>query len=176
MDIISTLAVPLGVYDNKTTVNIGQNRWYGRVGTPIVWRIGAWVPGQRTTIEFLPAMWLFSDNHDYVGKTLKTEAMYQVEAHVTRDFMERLWGSLDVTSYSGGKASIDGVSGKPLNNLGVGGTLGYQLNENMQMTLSYSSTVNDKNPEDLKMDSFRLTLLYGWHPLIEGMRRLKGNE
>jgi hypothetical protein len=46
----------------------------------------------------------------------------------------------------------------------------------MQLFLSYSTTVNDNNPEDLKMDQFRFTLLYGWHPLIEGMRRLKGAE
>ena len=44
------------------------------------------------------------------------------------------------------------------------------------LNISYSTTVNDKNPEDLKMDGFRVTLLYGWHKLIEGMRRLKSNE
>ena len=38
------------------------------------------------------------------------------------------------------------------------------------------TTVNDKNAEDLKMDGFRVTLLYGWHQLIEGMRRLNSNE
>ena len=27
--------------------------------------------------------------------------------------------------------------------------------------------------EDLKMDTFRVTLIYGWHKLIEGMNRLK---
>ena len=37
--------------------------------------------------------------------------MYQLEGHLTRDFMERLWGSFDVISYSGGKATIDGVEG-----------------------------------------------------------------
>lgn len=176
VDLITSLAVPLGVYDNTSPVNIGQNRWYGRIGAPIVWQIGAWVPGKRTTLEFLPAIWLFSDNNDFMGKTLKTEAMYQVEAHLTRDLMERLWGSFDVTSYSGGKATLDGVSGNALNNLGMGGTLGYHVNDNMQLTISYSSTINDTKPEDLKMDGFRVTLLYGWHPLIEGMRRLKGNE
>jgi hypothetical protein len=104
---------------------------------------------------------------------MKTDPMFQVEGHLTRDFMENLWGSLDVTYYSGGKATIDSIQGKSLNNIGVGGTLGYHVNENMQLTVSYSSTVNDKNPEDLKMDGFRITLIYGWHELIEGMRRLK---
>jgi hypothetical protein len=99
--------------------------------------------------------------------------MFQMEAHLTRDFAEGLWGSLDVISYSGGKATIDGKEGSSLSNLGVGGTLGYHLNDNMQLTLSYNTTVNDKNDEDLKMDGFRITIIYGWHPLVEGMKRLK---
>jgi hypothetical protein len=176
LDIVSSLAIPIGEYNNESPLNIGQNRWYGRIGLPVVWQIGAWVPGKRTTIEFLPAVWLFGDNNDFVGQKMETEPMYQLEAHLTRDFMERLWGSFNVVSYSGGKATIGGVEGTSLNNLGLGGTLGYQLSQNMQLTLSYASTVNDKNPEDLKIDGFRLTFIYGWHKMIEGINRLKSNE
>jgi hypothetical protein len=129
-----------------------------------------------TIFELWPAVWFFSDNSDFVGKKMETKPMYQVEGHLTCDFMERLWGSFDIISYSGGQATIDGVEGSELSNLGMGGTLGYQVNENLQLTVSYSSSVNDKNPEELKMDGFRFTNLYGWHPLIEGMRRLSGNE
>lgn len=173
VDIMGSLAIPIGEYDNTSPINIGQNRWYGRIGIPVVWQIGQWIPGKRTTFELLPAVWMFSDNKDFVGKTMSTEAMYQIEAHLTRDFMERIWGSLNVISYSGGKATIDGVEGSALNNFGVGATLGYEINENMQLNVSYTSTINDSEPEDLKMDGFRVTLLYGWHPLVEGMRRLK---
>lgn len=176
LDVVSSLAIPVGNYDSESPINIGQNRWYGRIGLPVVWQLGAWVPGKRTTLEFLPAIWLFGPNNDFMGKTMETEPMFQLEAHLTRDFMEKLWGSLNVVSYSGGKATIDGVEGSSLNNLGVGGTLGYQINDNMQMNLSYTSTVNDNNPEDLKIDGFRMTLIFGWHELIEGMKRLKGNE
>ncbi len=176
VDIVGSLAIPIGAYDNTNPVNIGQNRWYGRIGLPVVWQIGPWVPGKRTTLEFLPAIWLFSDNNDFVGKTMETAPMYQLEAHLTRDFMERVWGSIDVISYSGGKATIDGVEGSALNNLGMGGTLGYVINDNMQLNISYSTTVNDSEPEDLKMDGFRVTLIYGWHALIEGMHRLNSGE
>jgi hypothetical protein len=176
LDVVGSLAIPLGGYDNTSPINLGQNRWYGRIGTPIVWQIGPWVPGKRTTIELLPAIWFFSDNNDFVGKKMETEPMYQLEGHLTRDFMERLWGSFDVISISGGKATIDGVEGNNLNNLGMGGTIGYQINDNMQMIISYNSTINDKNSEDLKMDGFRVTFIYGWHKIIEGMRRLNINE
>jgi hypothetical protein len=173
VDIVGSIAVPIGEYDNTSPVNIGQNRWYGRIGAPILCQIGPWVPGKRTTLELLPAIWFFGANNDFVGKKMETAPMYQIEGHITRDFMERLWGSLDVISFSGGKATIDGVEGSSLNNLGLGGTIGYQINDNMQMNISYSSTVNDKSSEDLKMDGFRITFIYGWHKLIEGMRRLK---
>jgi Putative MetA-pathway of phenol degradation len=176
VDVVFSLTLPVGEYDNTSPINIGQNRWYGRIGLPIIWQLGAWVPGKRTTLELLPAIWCFSDNNDFVGKKMETEPMYQLEGHITHDFAEKFWGSIDVISYTGGKATVDGVEGNSLSNLGVGPTLGYQVNDNMQLTISYSSTVNDKNSEDLKMDGFRITLLYGWHELVEGMKRLKGNE
>jgi len=173
VDLLADLALPIGEYDSSQPLNLGQNRWYGRVGAPIVWQLGAWVPGRRTTLELLPAVWLFGDNNDYVGQTLKTDPLFQLDAHLTRDFTENFWGSLDVAWYSGGKATVNGVAGEKLNNIGVGLTLGYQVNSNLNLTVGYKSTVNDNSPGDLKMDSFMITLVYGWHPLIEGSKRLK---
>jgi hypothetical protein len=176
VDLLADIALPIGEYDSSQPLNLGQNRWYGRVGAPIVWQLGSWVPGRRTTLEFLPAVWLFGDNNDYVGQTLKTDPLFQLDAHLTRDFTENFWGSLDVAWYSGGKATLNGVAGEKLNNVGVGLTLGYQVNSNLNLTFGYKSTVNDSAPGDLKMDSFMVTLVYGWHPLLEGSKRLKSGE
>jgi hypothetical protein len=174
LDMLLDLAIPIGEYDNKQTVNLGQNRWYGRIGAPVVWQLGDWVPGRRTTLELLPAFWLFSDNTDFVGQTLKTDPMFQLDAHVTRDLTESFWGGLDLSWYKGGGSTLNGIeSGKKLNNVGLGLTLGYTVNENLNLTVGYKSTVNDNGPNDLQMDSFMVTLVYGWHPIIEGMRRLK---
>ncbi len=173
VDLLFDLAIPIGEYNNDQALNLGQHRWYGRVGAPIVWQIGAWVPGQRTTLEFLPALWLFGNNNDYLGQTLKTDPLFQLDAHLTRDFTEKLWGSVDVAWYSGGQASINGVSGQKLNNVGAGLTLGYQINDNLNLTLGYKSTFNDNSPGDLRLNAFMLTFVYGWHPLIEGSKRLK---
>jgi len=176
VDLIADLALPIGEYDSSQPLNIGQNRWYGRIGAPIVWQLGAWVPGRRTTLEFLPAVWLFGTNDNYVGQTLKTDPLFQLDVHLTRDFTERFWGALDAAWYSGGKASVNGVDGKKLNNIGLGLTFGYQINENLNLTVGYKSTINDSAPGDLRMDSFMVTLVYGWHPLLEGARRLKSGE
>ena len=53
------------------------------------------VSGRRTTLEFLPAVWLFGANNDYVGQTLETNPMFQLDVHLTRDFTEHFWGSFD---------------------------------------------------------------------------------
>ena len=52
-------------------------------------------------------------------------------------------------------------------------TLGYQINDNLGLTFSYKSTVSDNAPGDLQMDGFMISLVSGWHPLIEGSKRLK---
>jgi len=176
IDLLADLAVPIGEYDNSQSLNIGQNRWYGRVGAPIIWQLGSWVPGRRTTLEFLPAVWLFGPNSDYVGKTLKTDPMFQLDAHATRDLAEHLWTSFDFAWYTGGKASVDGVAGEKLNNVGLGFTLGYTLNDNLGLTVGYKSTVNDRAPDDLRMDGFMVSLVFGWHPMVEGSKRLKGGN
>jgi Putative MetA-pathway of phenol degradation len=176
VDLLADVALPIGEYDSSQPLNLGQNRWYGRVGAPVVWQLGPWVPGRRTTLEFLPAVWFFGTNDNYVGQTLKTDPMFQLDAHVTRDLTERFWGSLDAAWYNGGQASINGVSGKKLDNLGFGLTLGYTINDNLNLTVGYKSTVNDSAPGDLRMDAFMVTLVYGWHPLLEGSRRLQGEK
>jgi hypothetical protein len=173
LDLIVDLAFPIGEYDDDQALNLGQNRWYGRVGAPIVWQLGPWVPGRRTTFEALPSIWFFSDNHDYVGQTLSTDPMFQVEAHLSRDFTEHFWGSLDSTYMAGGKSTVGGVAGDSLNNLGVGFTLGYQINDTISLTAGYMATVNDSDPRDLQMDGFRISFTYGWHKIVEGQKRLK---
>jgi hypothetical protein len=173
VDLLADLALPIGEYDSSQPLNIGQNRWYGRLGAPIIWQLGPWVPGRRTTLELLPAVWIFGNNDDFVGQTLETDPLYQLDAHVTRDLMDQAWGALDATWYKGGQASINGVPGKNLDNFGLGLTLGYQMNDNLNLTFSYKSTVNDDAPEELRMDVFMVTLVTGWHPILEGSKRLE---
>jgi hypothetical protein len=174
LDILADLALPIGEYNNIQPLNLGQNRWYGRIGLPTIWQLGAWVPGRRTTLEFFPSVWLYGDNTDFVGQTLKTDPSIQVDAHLTRDFTEHLWGSLDATWYNGGQSHINGVAAsEAANKFGVGLTFGYQINENVSLTFGYKSTVNDNAPTSLRMDVFMISLVSGWHPLIEGMNRLK---
>ncbi len=40
LDLLADLALPIGEYDSNQALNLGQNRWYGRIGAPIVWQLG----------------------------------------------------------------------------------------------------------------------------------------
>jgi Putative MetA-pathway of phenol degradation len=176
LDLLTDLMIPIGEYNSSQALNLGQNRWYGRIGMPVTWQLGPWVPGRRTTLELLPAVWLFGPNNNFVGQKLTSDPMFQLDAHLTRDLTEHLWGGLDLTWYKGGGSTVNGVPGGKLNNLGVGLTLGYAISENLNLTVGYKSTVNDSAPTDLRMDGFMVTLVFGWHPTIEGMRRLKSEK
>ena len=176
MDLVVDLAFPLGQYDNTQTLNLGQNRWYGRIGTPIVWQIGPWIPGQRTTLEVFPSVWLFGDNDDFAGENLSSDPTIEIETHLTRDFTSKLWGSVDATYIIGGDATIGAApTASGSDTFTAGFTLGYQLNDNMQLTLGYKSTLNNNSASDeLRLSTFSISLVAGWHRLLEGVGRLNG--
>ncbi len=157
-------------------MNLGQNRWYGRIGTPIIWQLGPWIPASRTTLEVFPSVWFFGDNDDFVGQNLENDPTFELEAHLTRNFTSKFWASLDATYSSSGDVTID--SGEPTSGSDmtlVGFTLGYQLNDSMQLTIGYKSTLdNDTASNDLHMSVFMISLTTGWHRLIEGANRLGG--
>ncbi len=173
MDLIVDVAIPIGQYDNTQSLNLGQNRWYGRIGAPMIWQIGPWIPASRTTLEIFPSVWFFGDNDDFVGETLQSDRTIQIETHLTRNFTSKIWGSLDATYVESGDSTIADApqSGSDLTTAGF--TLGYQINDAMQLTFGYKSTFdNDSGSGDPQLSIFSISFVAGWHRLIEGAGRL----
>ena len=173
LNLIADLSVPIGEYDDDQIVNLGQNRWIGRVGTPIVWQLGPWVPGQRTTLEVIPSGIFFSDNNDYAPGDLETDPMFQLGAHLTRDLDEHFWVSLDFNYITGGKSTVGGDSGNTLNVLSLGGTVGVPLTSRLQLTVGYASTFQDGGSKDIQVDGFLISLTYASARLWRGFERLE---
>ena len=173
MDLVVDVAFPLGQYDNTQSLNLGQNRWYGRIGTPIIWQLGPWIPDRRMTLEIFPSIWFFGDNDDFVGQNLASDPTFELEAHLTRNFTSKFWGSLDATYSSSGDATIASATTSGSDMTLAGFTLGYQLNDSMQLTFGYKSTLNnDSGSNDLQLSTFMISLTTGWHRLLEGASRL----
>jgi hypothetical protein len=83
-----------------------------------------------------------------------------------------MWASFDTSWLSGAKPTLDGVQGSSHSHAGIGFTLGFQVTQSLGINTSYFSTVADSEPTDLRGDEFRVMFTYGWHKLIEGMKRL----
>lgn len=173
LDLVVDVAFPLGQYDNTQSLNLGQNRWYGRIGTPMIWQLGPWIPDSRTTLEIFPSVWLFGDNDDFVGQNLSSDPTFELEAHLTRNFTSKFWGSVDATYTTSGDATIAGATTSGSDMTLAGFTLGYQLNDSMQLTIGYKSTLNnDSGSSDPHMSTFMISFTTGWHRLLEGASRL----
>jgi len=173
LDLIVDITIPLGQYDNAQSLNLGQNRWYGRIGTPIVWQLGPWIADRRTTLEIFPSVWIFGDNNDFVGENLQSDPTFELEAHLTRNFTSKFWGSFDATYSSSGDATIADTTSSGSDMTLVGFTLGYQINDSLGLTIGYKSTLNnDSGSNDLQMNNFMISITTGWHRLIEGANRL----
>jgi len=99
--------------------------------------------------------------------------MYQLDSHLTRDLYERAWVSLDASAATGGVSSINGVDLPKTRTQTLGLTMGYQVNDNMNLSFTYKSTINDSEPTAMRMDMFMITLIAGWHPTLEGANRLQ---
>ena len=177
LDLIVDVAIPIGQYDNSQSLNLGQNRFYGRIGTPMIWQLGAWIPDRRTTLEVFPSVWFFGDNDDFVGQNLESDVTFELEAHLTRNFTSKVWGSIDATYISSGDTTVDDMTASGSDTTMAGFTLGYQINDNMQLTVGYKSTINnDSRSADLQSSSFNISFVAGWHRLLEGVNRLQAAE
>ena len=173
LDIAILGAFPIGEYDATRFVNIGLNRWWGRVALPFTYHFGPYVPGYRTSVEIVPSALLFAPNNDFVGSKLENDPLYQVEGHVTRDFTSHFFGSADLLYQYGAKSTIDGTEApEPLEALGVGFTLDFQATDNFGVRFSYKSIVGGSS--EIDGDMVRLMGYFGWHPLVENIKKLGG--
>jgi hypothetical protein len=175
LDAAVLLAFPIGEYDDDKLVNMGLNRWYGRVAFPFKYHFRVFSPGYMTSLEITPSVWLFAENDDFVGQKLENDPMWQLEAHLTHDFTRSFFGSLDLLYRGGFQSEINGVEvGDDLNIGNLGFTLNYQATDNLTIRTSYSSNVF--GDDDLDNSIIRIQVAYSWHRLMENMKKLKSGH
>ena len=174
LDVAVLGSFPIGQYDSDRVVNMSLNRWWTRIAAPFTYHLGPFVPGYRTSVEFTPSVYLFGSNDDFVGRKLDNDPLYQLEAHITRDFTSKFFGSVDFLYRQGMLSKINGgeVGGK-LSLLSAGFTLDYHVNDNVGLRVSYHSLVGGGS--NVEGDMFRLNVNFGWNALVEMVGKLGGN-
>jgi hypothetical protein len=172
IDAAVMLALPIGEYDDDKLVNLGLNRWFGRIAFPVTYHFGVFTPGYRKSLELIPSVWLFGENDDFMGQKLENDPMWQLEGHLTNDFTPTFWASLDMLYRSGFQSEVDGVKeGEELEMGNLGATLNYQVDDNLSIKTGFSSNVF--GDENLDSSMVRIQLVYGWHQDFENMKKLQ---
>jgi hypothetical protein len=172
VDVSGLLTIPIGEYDNDKIVNIGQNRWWGRLAFPVVFYFGSYAPLYRTSLEVTPAVFIFDKNDDFLGQKLENDPLYQLEVHLTRDFTRDFFGSLDFMWREGFDTEIDGNSaGDELEVMTLGFTVDFHITNNAGLRFSYHSNFIDD--DDFDADMLRIQFNYGWNALVENTKVLE---
>jgi hypothetical protein len=172
VDVSTLLTIPVGEYEEDSAVSIGQNRWWGRIGFPVVAYFGSYAPLYRTSLEITPAVMIFDKNDDYLGQELENDPLFQLEAHLTRDITRTLFGSIDFMWRQGFDTELDGDGvGDELDVKTLGFTFDYLLNDNAGIRFSYHSNFIDD--DELDADMFRIQFNYGWNALTENVKQLQ---
>ena len=174
LDAALMLGVPIGEYDDDKVVNMGLNRYYGRIAFPFKYHFRVFAPGYMSSLEVVPSVWLFGENDDFVGQKLQNDPMWQLEAHWTHDFTRHFFGSIDLLYRKGFQSEFDGVDvGDDIEIGDLGFTLNFQVNDNLTLRTSFSSNVFGDN--DIHNSMVRLQIVYAWHRAMENLKKL-GSE
>jgi hypothetical protein len=129
-----TVTPPLGQYDPARFVNIGTNRWGAKPEIGVSRRVGHWF------FDVYLGVWLFSANDDFQGRVRKQDPILSTQTHVSYGFKPRLWVAFDANFYTGGRTSINGLSGNDLQrNSRVGGTLSIPLTKRQSLKFTGST-------------------------------------
>ena len=128
------VTVPLGQYDSDKLVNVGTNRWSFKPEIGISKTFGP------VTLELAPSATFYTDNENFFGgRRLQRDPLYAVQGHLIYHTRFGLWTALDATYYGGGRTTINGVEGEPLQGLRVGGTLAIPINRYNSIKLAAST-------------------------------------
>ncbi|ELV8771129.1 transporter [Vibrio rotiferianus] len=177
MDLLLDLSVPIGEYDSSQAINMGTNRFWGRVGFPMMLQLGdVWAPSKRASLEILPAVTWYGDNDDmYGGGTQSTDLGYSLGAHLTYDLSQHVWISLDYSyvksgDYKNSGGANDGsFDGQDFSSVGF--TVATDLTRNLNASLGYQTTINDDGPGKAQMSTFSFNLTYYWADILDGLSR-----
>jgi hypothetical protein len=129
------VSLPAGQYDDTKLVNLGAHRWFFKPEIGVSKALGPW------TLEFQAGLTVFTTNTDFFnGNRRSQDPLYSFQWHAIYNFRSGIWGSADVTYFSGGRTTLNGALQSDLEqNWRVGGTLAFPVDVRNSIKV-YAST------------------------------------
>jgi hypothetical protein len=132
------ISVPLGQYDSGKLVNLSAHRWSFKPELGLSQALGPW------TLELSGAVTVYTANDEFFGHNRRyQEPLYSSEGHVIYNFKSGIWTSVDVTYFTGGRTTLNGLADNNLqSNWRAGATLALPVNRRNSIKLFASTGVS----------------------------------
>jgi hypothetical protein len=126
-----SVVTPTGQFFPEKLINIGTSRL--ALSQPI---------GKRWLIDFYSGIWLFTKNDSfYPGTSVRTQdPLGSFQGHISYNIQPLMWVAFDLTYYTGGRSSVDGVEmNDRQTNSRVGATMVLPVGKRHSVKFAYST-------------------------------------
>ncbi len=132
-----SVVAPTGQYEPARIINVGSNRWSFKPEIGVSQPIGDWF------VEGAAGVWLFTDNTNFFGGQHRSQDPLPVfQWHGGYNWRPGLWIAADVTYFTGGLTSVNGVGDDDRQrNVRYGVTLSVPLSRQWSGKLAWSRGV-----------------------------------
>ena len=140
------LVLPTGHYEKGRLVNVGANRWAGKI------ELGSVIPLMpRWLLELQAGAWFFGADDDFITGKREQDPIYSAGVHVIRRFRPGFWASLDANYFTGGRQTIGGDPLRDLqSNRRFGGTLVVPFAGRHAIKVGYSIGTRTRYGDDFR--------------------------
>jgi hypothetical protein len=150
--LLGRIFIPTGEYSAAKPVNLGSNRFAYQVGAPMVFAAGqSYRDPALMSLEILPTLTFYQHNDDPFGADRSSkDALFSVEAHLTRNLGRRVWVSADMLYRRGGETKTDGLAdGNGMHGWSAGASLAFPFTAGTTVILTYEQVVerSDDGPD-----------------------------
>jgi len=132
-----SLVTPTGQYMPEKLINLGTSRWAFKTELALSQPLG-----KRWLLDFYSGLWLFTKNDSfYPGTSVRTQdPMGSFQGHISYNIQPLMWVALDLTFYTGGQSSVDGVEmDDRQSNSRIGATMVLPVGKRHSVKFAYST-------------------------------------
>jgi hypothetical protein len=131
-----SVTVPTGQYSPDKLINLGTSRWAFKPELAISQPVA-----KRWLIDFYYGLWLFTKNDAYYpGSSVRTQdPLSSFQGHISYNIQPLMWVALDMTFYTGGNSTVDGVEmDDRQSNSRIGATMVFPVGKRNSIKFAFS--------------------------------------
>ena len=150
------LSMPIGKYDPDKVLNLGAHRWSVKPELGVSKRWGNLILETATGVTF------FGANDEFLGDHRRTQKpIYSAQAHAIYEIGPGAWVAANLSYFTGGVSSIDGVAkGGLQRNWRAGLIAAMPLSRRFSVKVNGSKGVSQRTGE--KFNLYGIALQYRW--------------